>query len=502
MKIAIIGLGYVGLPLSLQFARSGVTVLGLDIDPAKVEAINAGRSYIKHIDSSAIAELVGGSVQCGVQEQALTRPPASRSSAAVPAAGSGGVSPPAGTPGGRQRAPATRRSPPAAPLLSASTDFSRVREVDAVIICVPTPLNKNREPDISYILETGKAIAPYLAAPSPEVKTQKSASLKKLQPSLPKLVVLESTTYPGTTDEDLRAVLEKGSGLKAGVDFHLAFSPEREDPGNPASKVAEIPKVIGGYTPACLERAKALYRKAIKTIVPVSSCRAAEATKLLENIFRSVNIALVNELKLVYGAMGIDIWEVINAAKTKPFGYMPFYPGPGLGGHCIPIDPFYLTWKAREYGQATRFIELAGEINTAMPEYVIGRVAEALNSQRKAINGSKVLILGLAYKANVDDDRESPSYRLMDLLKARGAVVAYHDPHVPVIRPSREHSHWAGTKSLVWNRKSIGSSDAVVIATAHDAVNYRELADWAPLIIDTRNVMAELKPQPGQVWKA
>ncbi|MHB8523872.1 MAG: nucleotide sugar dehydrogenase, partial [Limisphaerales bacterium] len=231
-------------------------------------------------------------------------------------------------------------------------------------------------------------------------------------------------------------------------------------------------RCIGGYTPACLERAKTLYSRTIKTVVPVSSCRVAEATKLLENIFRSVSIALVNELKLVYGAMGIDIWEVINAAKTKPFGYMPFYPGPGLGGHCIPIDPFYLTWKAREYGQATRFIELAGEINTAMPEYVVNRVAEALNSQRKPLNGSKVLILGLAYKKNVDDDRESPSYHLMDLLKARGAVVAYHDPHVPVIRPRREHSHWAGTKSLAWSRKSIGSSDAVIVATAHDAVNY------------------------------
>ncbi|MHB8523861.1 MAG: nucleotide sugar dehydrogenase [Limisphaerales bacterium] len=481
MKIAIIGLGYVGLPLSLQFARSGVTVLGLDIDPAKVEAINAGRSYIKHIESSAIAELIGQADKPQTQKSARTPDSAFR----------------------------TPHSASCIPLLSASTDFSRVREVEAVIICVPTPLNKNREPDISYILETGEAIAPYLAASGPEVRSQKSASLRKpqpsalsLQPSLPKLVVLESTTYPGTTDEDLRAVLETGSGLKAGVDFHLAFSPEREDPGNPASKVAEIPKVIGGYTPACLQRAGALYRKAIKTIVPVSSCRAAEATKLLENIFRSVNIALVNELKLVYGAMGIDIWEVINAAKTKPFGYMPFYPGPGLGGHCIPIDPFYLTWKAREYGQATRFIELAGEINTVMPEYVVNRVAEALNSQRKPLNGSKVLILGLAYKKNVDDDRESPSYRLMDLLKARGAVVAYHDPHVPVIRPGREHSHWAGTKSLAWSRKSIDSSDAVIVATAHDAVNYQELADWAPLIIDTRNVMAELKAQPGLVWKA
>src|SRR5688572_13729819 len=319
-SVAIVGLGYVGLPLSLQFARSGVTVLGLDIDKTKIEYIHSGRTYIKHIEGSAIAEQVN------------------------------------------------------AKRFEASTDFSRVKEVEAVVICVPTPLNKNREPDISYIIKTGEAIAPHL---------QKGM-----------LVVLESTTYPGTTDEDLREVLEKGSKLKAGTDFHLAFSPEREDPGNPDSKVAIIPKVIGGFTPACLEKAKALYGKAITTIVPVSSCRAAEATKLLENIFRSVNIALVNELKVVYAAMGIDVWEVIAAAKTKPFGFMAFYPGPGLGGHCIPIDPFYLTWKAREFGQHTKFIELAGEVNTAMPHYVVERVAEALNAHRKSINGSRILVLG------------------------------------------------------------------------------------------------------------
>ena len=365
MKIAVVGLGYVGLPLSLQFARSGVTVIGLDIDPAKVESLNSGRSYIKHISSESISEAV----------QAHT--------------------------------------------FSAAADFSRIKEVEAVIICVPTPLNKNREPDISFIVETGKAIAPHL---------KKGV-----------LVVLESTTYPGTTDEDLREVLEAGSKLKAGTDFHLAFSPEREDPGNAQSKVEIIPKVIGGYTPACLERAKALYGRAIKTIVPVSSCRAAEATKLLENIFRSVNIALVNELKLVYGAMDIDVWEVIQAAKTKPFGFMAFYPGPGLGGHCIPIDPFYLTWKAREYGQHTRFIELAGEINTAMPMHVVNRTAEALNELRKSMKGSRILVVGLAYKPNVDDYRESPSYVLLDLLKARGAEAAYYDPYVPVVHLTREH---------------------------------------------------------------
>ncbi len=428
MNIAIVGLGYVGLPLCLQFARNGARVLGLDVDLKKVEALNAGRSYIEHIPGETVKQIVAE---------------------------------------GR---------------LSASADFARVKDVQAVIICVPTPLNKNREPDISYILKTGKAIAPHL---------QRGA-----------LVSLESTTYPGTTDEDLLAVLEAGSGLKAGVDFHLAFSPEREDPGNPDSKVASIPKVVGGLTPACLEKAKALYGIAIKTVVPVSSCRVAEATKLLENIFRSVNIALVNELKVVYAAMGIDVWEVINAAKSKPFGYMPFYPGPGLGGHCIPIDPFYLTWKAREYGQNTRFIELAGEINTSMPHYVISRVASALNSKKKAINGSRILVLGLAYKANVDDDRESPSYHLMEALKQQGAEVAYHDPHVPVIRLTREHPQWAGVNSVTWNRETISGFDVVLISTAHKAVNYQQLADWAPLIVDTRNAMVDCMTDPGKVWKA
>src|SRR5437763_1877440 len=287
------------------------------------------------------------------------------------------------------------------------------------------------------------------------------------------LVVLESTTYPGTTDEDLRVVLEEGSGMKAGLDFHLAFSPEREDPANRESNVKSIPKVVGGYTPACLQKALELYGTAIKKLVPVSSCRVAEATKLLENIFRSVNIALVNELKVVYAAMDIDIWEVIKAAKTKPFGFMPFYPGPGLGGHCIPIDPFYLTWKAREYGQNTRFIELAGEINTSMPEYVVRRVADSLNDAGEAVKGSSILILGLAYKPNVDDERESPSYFLMEMLKARGAKVAYYDPYVPVIRPAREHAHWTGTRSVEWKKEVISSYDLVLIATNHASVNYQ-----------------------------
>lgn len=316
------------------------------------------------------------------------------------------------------------------------------------------------------------------------------------------MVVLESTTYPGTTDEDLRRVLEAGSGLVAGVDFHLAFSPEREDPGNPQSVVADIPKVIGGYTPACLEKAMCLYGKAIHRMVPVSSCRAAEATKLLENIFRSVNIALVNELKQVYAAMGIDIWEVIEAAKTKPFGFMAFYPGPGLGGHCIPIDPFYLTWKAREYDKATRFIELAGEVNTAMPKHVVECVAEALNASCQSVNGSRVLVVGLAYKPDVDDDRESPSYKLMELLKERGAEVGYYDPYVPVIKSTREHAYWAGTKSAVWDEKTLRSYDLVLIATAHGCINYGELGQWARCIVDTRNAMKGVEDESDKVWKA
>ncbi|MEY2409672.1 MAG: UDP-N-acetyl-D-glucosamine dehydrogenase [Verrucomicrobiota bacterium] len=427
-NVAVIGLGYVGLPLSLQFARSGVTVTGLDIDPARIEDCNAGRTYIQHIDGKEIGEEVRK---------------------------------------GR---------------FLASTDFSRIRDLDAVIICVPTPLKGEREPDISFIVKTGETIAPYLRRGM--------------------LVVLESTTYPGTTEGELRTVLERGSGLTAGRDFHLAFSPEREDPGNPDRQIANIPKVVGGLTPVCLEKACALYRRAVRTVVPVSSCRAAEATKLLENIFRAVNIALVNELKVVYEAMGIDVWEVIDAAKTKPFGFMPFYPGPGLGGHCIPIDPFYLTWKAREFGQDTRFIELAGEINTAMPRYVVRRTEEALKASGKTVRGSRILLLGLSYKPNVDDVRESPAFVLLDLLKDAGADVAYHDPHVPIIRPTREHGHWTGTKSVDWMEKVVCSFDAVLICVAHRAVNYQELAEWNDCIVDTRNVMATVATRPGTIWKA
>ena len=358
-KISVIGLGYVGLPLSLQFARSGVSVLGFDLDQQKVDSINAGKTYLKHFPSESIAEQVDAN------------------------------------------------------RLEATTDPSRLSEAEAILICVPTPLDDHREPDLSFVLDTARMIAPHLAKGV--------------------LVTLESTTYPGTTEDELRIVLEEGSEMKAGIDFHLAYSPEREDPGRDDASVKTIPKVVGGYTAKCAELAEALYGQALDNIHRVSSCRTAEATKLLENIFRSVNIALVNELKVVYEAMGIDVHEVIEAAATKPFGFMAFRPGPGLGGHCIPIDPFYLTWKAREFGKHTRFIELAGEINTAMPDYVISKVADALNDEGKAIKGAKILILGLAYKANVDDCRESPSFVLMEKLEAKGAIVEFNDSFVPVV---------------------------------------------------------------------
>lgn len=443
MTIAIIGLGYVGLPLCLQFARSGVRVLGVDIDAAKVRALNAGRSYIRHIPSGEVKKHVRAGNFFAATDFSLI---------------------------GTGEAPI--RNPQSA-----------IRNgVDAILICVPTPLKKNRTPDLSFVLNTGKSIAPYL------------------RPG--QLVVLESTTYPGTTENELRAVLERGSGLQAGRDFHLAFSPEREDPANADIRAANIPKVIGGFTPACLDAAKKIYSRAFRTLIPVANCRTAEAAKLLENVFRSVNIALVNELKGVYAALDIDIWDAIAAARTKPFGFMPFYPGPGLGGHCIPIDPFYLAWKARQAGQETRFVELAGEINRAMPQKVVARLAKALAARKKSLRGARVLILGLAYKANVDDDRESPSYALMDLLQARGAKVSYFDPHVPVIKQTREHPHWTGTESVKWTQKTIAACDAVLIATAHRAVNYRQLADWASLVVDTRNVMPAIQAPAGKVWKA
>ena len=421
MKIAIIGLGYVGLPLGLRFAESNVSVLGLDVDQSKVDAINAGETYIRHIEAGQIG--------------------------AVRNAG----------------------------LLEASTDFSRATEVDAVLICVPTPLNKYREPDISYVLKSGEAIAPFLRSQKSDDSSQK------------KLIVLESTTYPGTTDTDLLKVLEAGSGLKAGVDFHLAFSPEREDPGRKDHSVKTIPKVMGGLTPKCLERCVELYSLALDEVHPVSSCRVAEATKLTENIFRSVNIALVNELKMVFHEMDIDVWDVIDAAATKPFGYMPFYPGPGLGGHCIPIDPFYLTWKAREYDQHTKFIELAGEVNTSMPDYVVARVAEALNEDAKSIKGSKILLLGMAYKPNVDDDRESPSYVLTEKLEAKGAQVSYNDPYVPEIRLTREYPHLAGRKSV----EITDNYDCILLATHHNEYKDFDFSGFKCPIIDTRNAVSK-----------
>lgn len=487
MKIAIIGLGYVGLPLSLQFVESGVEVIGLDVDAEKVASLERGRTYIKHITDSAISKAMSE---------------------------------------GR---------------FQASTDFARVAEVEAVIVCVPTPLNKHREPDVSYVLSTGRSIAPYLGEngrgsrvdaavaatsdghylsngdwrgtgeaslaavihnPDPAPVFGNGSNGTHNGARRAKLVVLESTTYPGTTDEDFRAVLEKESGLKAGTDFHLAFSPEREDPANPMSRVATIPKVVGGYSPECARRAVDLYGRAIETIVPVSSCRAAEATKLLENIFRSVNIALVNELKVVYEAMGIDIWEVIDAAKTKPFGFMPFYPGPGLGGHCIPIDPFYLTWKAREFGQHTRFIELAGEINAGMGTHVVKRITETLNQHGRPLRESRVLLVGLAYKADVDDMRESPTFVLMDQLTARGAEVSYFDPWIPEIHPTREHERWTGIQSIEWNRESLASFDCVVICTAHSSIDFREMGEWCDCIVDTRNAMAKAGVNGGNVVKA
>jgi UDP-N-acetyl-D-glucosamine dehydrogenase len=427
-RIGIIGLGYVGLPVALQFAKSGCNVLGFDVDRKKIAQLNAGKSYILHIPAKKISEALKSKK------------------------------------------------------FFATTDFSRVRECSAIIICVPTPLKKNRAPDLSCILDTAKSIAPHLRRGA--------------------LVVLESTTYPGTTENELREVLEKNSGLRAGKDFFLAYSPEREDPGNPKSNVAEIPKVVGGYTRGCQKRALELYGRTIKKLVPVASCRVAEAVKLTENIFRAVNIAMVNELKVVYAAMGIDIWDVIAAAKTKPFGFMPFYPGPGLGGHCIPIDPFYLAWKAREFGQETRFIELAGEINTSMPDYVVARVIEALASAGKNLKGSRVLLLGIAYKADVDDDRESPSYVLWESLESQGAKVKFHDPHIPKIRPSREHAHLAGQKSISLTSKKISTADVVLVATAHGAVDWPLIANHARLVVDTRNVLAKSLKNSPKYFKA
>jgi len=427
LHLGVIGLGYVGLPLALSYTARGFRVTGFDIDTAKVDSLNGGRSYIEHIP--------GGDIQ-RAREQGL---------------------------------------------LEATTDFSLVPSVDALIICVPTPLDLHHEPDLSYVVGTLEAVVPHLRRGQ--------------------LLSLESTTYPGTTTEEVLPRVQ-ARGLVVGRDIFVVFSPEREDPGNPHFQGTTIPKVVGGATPACLEAGLAVYGAVYPKVVPVSSTEVAEFTKLLENIYRAVNIGLVNEMKLVADRMGIDIWEVIEAAKTKPFGFTAFYPGPGLGGHCIPIDPFYLTWKAREFGLHTRFIELAGEINESMPEYVVSRVTQVLNDRSKSVRGSRILLMGLAYKANVDDMRESPSFRLMDLLNARGAEISYHDPHIPVIMPTREHSAWTGRRSVPWEQAAVAGFDLVLLVTHHARFNLEELVAWADLIVDTRNALATIPSRAGQVHKA
>ncbi len=413
--VGVIGLGYVGLPLVELFAESGFRVLGFDIDPAKVESLQAGRSYIGHIESARIVSLRD-----------------------------------------------SRR-------FEATNDFDRLTETDSILICVPTPLGEHREPDLSAVENTGRAISLRLRAGQ--------------------LVVLESTTYPGTTRDVLRPALE-ASGLVAGQDFFLAYSPEREDPGRPDHSAGKIPKVVGGFDPLSSRLAERLYGAVVPKVVPVSSCEVAEACKILENTYRAVNIALVNELKIVYERMGISVWEVIEAAKTKPFGFQAFYPGPGLGGHCIPIDPFYLTWAARHYGANTRFIELAGEINTAMPAHIIARVGEALNAHRKPLNGSRVLILGAAYKKDVDDPRESPAFELLERLQAAGAVVSYHDPYIPVLPEMRHHA--IRLRSISLDVATLREQDCVLICTDHSCYDWSFIVDHSELVVDTRNATREV----------
>ena len=406
--VGIVGLGYVGLPLMLRYNSIGFRVLGIDIDESKVRKLNAGESYIEHIPADKVA--------------------------------------------------LARKSG-----FEATSDFTRVSECDALILCVPTPLNKYREPDMSYVTNTTDALKPYLRQGQ--------------------IVSLESTTYPGTTEEELLPRVQEG-GLVVGENIFLVYSPEREDPGNPDFETRTIPKVIGGHTPACLEVGVALYEQAIDQVVAVSSTKAAEMTKLLENIHRAVNIGLVNEMKVVADRMGIDIFEVVDAAATKPFGFTAYYPGPGLGGHCIPIDPFYLTWKAREYGLHTRFIELSGEVNKAMPEYVLSKLMDGLNDSGKALKGSRILVLGIAYKKNVDDMRESPSVEIMELIEAKGGIVAYSDPHVPVFPKMREHHFTLNSEPL--SAENLAGFDAVVLATDHDKFDYELIKQHARLIIDSR----------------
>ncbi|MCA9074202.1 MAG: nucleotide sugar dehydrogenase [Planctomycetaceae bacterium] len=410
-NVGVIGLGYVGLPLIDAFVNAGFKATGFDVDQAKVDSLNAGKSYIKHISSDDVQ---------GWADKGL---------------------------------------------FEATADLSRMAEADALLICVPTPLNDSRDPDLKYVESTAEAIA------------------KTLRPG--QLVVLESTTYPTTTRDVMLPILEK-SGLTPGEDFFVAYSPEREDPGNQDYSASRIPKVVGGLDPQSLEVATALYGHAVVEVIPVSSCEVAEACKILENTYRAVNIALVNELKMLYDRMGIDVWEVIDAAKTKPFGFQAFYPGPGLGGHCIPIDPFYLTWLARKQGLTTRFIELAGEVNHHMPEYVIARLAEFLNDVGKPIKGSKIALLGMAYKKDVDDPRESPSFVLLDLLQARGADVSYNDPHVPKLRPMRHHDVPNMTSNEL-TPEYLAAQDCVLIATDHSAYDYDHIVQHAQLVLDTRN---------------
>ena len=427
--VGIIGMGYVGLPLALTFSAKKFNVLGFDLDEKKISLLNKGRGYLKHISDNKIKQAVNSGY------------------------------------------------------LKTTSDFFKLKEVDAIIICVPTPLTEHREPDMSFVENTAKIIAKYL---------------RKGQ-----LVVLESTTYPGTTEELLLPMFENSNDknkFKVGKDFYLAFSPEREDPNNPDFKTAEIPKVVGGVTPTCLKVAKALYDKVIIKTVPVSSPRAAEATKLLENIYRSVNIALVNELKMVFDKMNIDVWEVIAAASTKPFGFKAFYPGPGLGGHCIPIDPFYLTWKAREFELNTKFIELAGEINTHQPYYVVQKSIEALNKNKKALNGAKVLILGAAYKKDIDDMRESPSLKLIEIYREKGAQVDYYDPYVLKLPKTRKYQY--NMVSIDLTKESISKYDLVVLSTDHEAFNYEMIARNSKLIIDTRNAFEKKNLVSKNIYKA
>ncbi len=425
--VGIIGLGYVGLPLALAFASVEIKVIGFDLDQAKVSALNNGHSYLNHIKPDEIKSVVDKG------------------------------------------------------LFSATDDFSKLRDVDDILICVPTPLSKHREPDLSAVLNTGREIA------------------KHLQPD--QLVVLESSTYPGTTDEELCAVLEE-SGLKANEDFYLAYSPEREDPGNKAYSTMNIPKVVGADTPEGKKLAESLYSLIVPTVVGVSSSRVAEAVKLTENIFRSVNIALVNELKIIFEEMNIDVWEVIEAASSKPFGYMPFYPGPGLGGHCIPIDPFYLTFKAREFDVPTRFIELAGEINSSMPKRVVSTCASILSAEsEKPVKNANILVIGLAYKPNVDDMRESPALVLIDLFEERGARVDYYDPFISEMPPTREHSQLTGRKSIELTAEALANFDLVLLSTNHDQIDYQLVADNAEIIVDTRNVFRDISGK-AKIFKA